>query len=1427
MKLGPKLIGAFVMVSVLSLVVGVTGWSQITSVNNELNDITAEKVPAMDSSMEMGIAVWGQRDAAAAYMLGDSDAKTDFQTFKEEFETFETELRASYPNTQEIDDASNAHDTFSDYAENPTTGLFTRIDEKNQAIADSKQAMSDFDAAAEEMITNLEDLEDMQVTRKETAQTAYSNAISAADASMEMKIAVRQQQIAADGYLLGKDTYNDFVTNEGLFGAEYNNLINVMNTAGAQHADDMHANFITFFYGGNLPHTVTLTMEDGTQETFTVGQIVIGAKPAYDNMILSEQAALQAMANFDEAAALLQTGNIQGIKEDEVGGDDNLGLDGSEEYSEELGEFGEISMDAMIVLNKLRDTAAEYLLESESLNLPGIEQGFETLAVELDKILYNMDILAEKIDGTTVNSPTNKFLMEVRHVRDLYGQFLDWATDSTISGITYTTVGTSNLGMFDQHDIELQKYIEYGQKMEDTDAAGTLLFAKIDTNATLSTNATLRDLIWEQLMTVNDYTITGEAAEKAAFTTISNQIQALPYYSEFQTEHQAVITEGTACIDAYDAWVAARDNMRIAMDQFDIMGDMIEYGDSDYLTLDTTYNWEGPTDPASTVNPAAVGDNKGLDYLEWRGDVYGLVEVTSLHLSFYLKEQQDIAGEYLLEGDITGLSSVESEFMDSAETFDNYHEDLSTFSSWFSDDAVLSAFESEIQINHGNFLDLATDTDWLWTVADETDSDQDGMFTAHYDDLLGDQQMMDQLEDFDAMANEIATELENLEATVETTMQQSETELNLAFDAADHAMELKTLLVQQMDTAAEYLLEDNESQLPPIENEFNSLSGEFDTLTSNLTALVDDGLMTKNSEEALVSDVISGHEQFLDYATDDISIDSNQQNNGMFEAHDDKLSSIASADSAMADLDAEAESLENDLAEIESATAVAMGKAQTRADDAVSMAITMIFSIAAIAVIVGIVLGTFISRSISKPVTELAEGSKSLAEGDFNVKLDVKASKDEIGDMVTAYQGMLDNTAIPLAELNTVSQAIAKGDLSKDINIKAKGQIDEIVRSFNQMQDNLRNLVSEIQETSSAVAATSQELASSSEEMNASTQQVSSAIQQISKGSQSQATQVEETAKIMEQMSQSVEDVTSRAQSATESASRTTSTADEGRKAVLDAVNKMRSIQIVVNDSAKTIENLGKRSEEIGQIVDVITGITDQTNLLALNAAIEAARAGEQGRGFAVVAEEVKNLAEDSREAADRIANMIKEIQGETGKAVDGMQRGTKEVEEGMIAVETTDKSFGEITKMAAISAEDILAISEATTLQKTGTERVAKSVDGIASVAEESASASEESASSTEELTASMEEMTARAQELSEMAIALQKSASRFSLGDSETTQMSKPKELKKKGKHFPEAGAKREFSKGRKKAGSQVKLPPKVNESLKKRGLIKKGGK
>jgi methyl-accepting chemotaxis protein len=248
------------------------------------------------------------------------------------------------------------------------------------------------------------------------------------------------------------------------------------------------------------------------------------------------------------------------------------------------------------------------------------------------------------------------------------------------------------------------------------------------------------------------------------------------------------------------------------------------------------------------------------------------------------------------------------------------------------------------------------------------------------------------------------------------------------------------------------------------------------------------------------------------------------------------------------------------------------------------------------------------------------------------------------------------------------------------------------------------------------------------------------------------------------------------------------------------------------------IESLGKRSEEIGEIVGVITGISDQTNLLALNAAIEAARAGDQGRGFAVVAEEVKNLAEDSREAAERIAKMIKEVQGETAKAVEAMQRGTKETAEGMQFVEMTGKAFGDIQGLAATTTAGVLEISNLMNSQKEGTQRAAKSVDGIASIAEETASSAEESAASTEELTASMEDMTARAQALSEMSVNLQKIAGQFNIGEVDAApraraEAPKPATVQKKATAFK--------APSKPTRADEARMPTKVREALRKRGI------
>ncbi len=388
-------------------------------------------------------------------------------------------------------------------------------------------------------------------------------------------------------------------------------------------------------------------------------------------------------------------------------------------------------------------------------------------------------------------------------------------------------------------------------------------------------------------------------------------------------------------------------------------------------------------------------------------------------------------------------------------------------------------------------------------------------------------------------------------------------------------------------------------------------------------------------------------------------------------------------------------------------------------------------------------------------------------EGDLSVRADPGKYIGYNGKQIEGLNAILENMRAPLLESIRLAEAYGSGDLTARTELRSKGDFQKLAIALDMVGQNLMELVGDVRQAVEVVSATSQELASATEEMNASTEQVSSAIQQISRGAQSQSLQVDESARSMKLIAQSVDDAHRQTERASELAEGATQKASAGMSTVDGTVKKMEIIQKVVSESAEAIERLGKRSEEIGEIVSVITNISDQTNLLALNAAIEAARAGDHGRGFAVVAEEVKNLAEDSREAAERIAKMIREVQNDTAKAVEAMKRGTSETSEGMSHVGLTGKAFKEILEITNQFVGSMDELSERMESQKGDTMIAAKAVDGIASISEETASASEESAASTEELTASMEDLTARAQSLSEMATNMQRSVSQFKIDE------------------------------------------------------------
>lgn len=369
-----------------------------------------------------------------------------------------------------------------------------------------------------------------------------------------------------------------------------------------------------------------------------------------------------------------------------------------------------------------------------------------------------------------------------------------------------------------------------------------------------------------------------------------------------------------------------------------------------------------------------------------------------------------------------------------------------------------------------------------------------------------------------------------------------------------------------------------------------------------------------------------------------------------------------------------------------------------------------------------------------------------------------------LGVTVTLY--MTNIIAKPIVNMASVAKEIAGGNLSVDATVvKNNDEIGELADSFNVMVEKLRTIIKNVVQASKQVALSSQELSASSEETTSATEQMAGAINELAVGADKQAQDSAETSLVINQIAENVQNVAKNANRSSESGRKVSEEASKGLQEARNAIEKIQKIKEITKESTDIVKILGDESIKIGEIIDVIKGISDQTNLLALNAAIEAARAGDEGRGFAVVAEEVRKLAEQSADSALEIAALINKVQTCTQEVVDIMNIATEEVEEGVSAVSETGKSFDSISNNINGIVSEIQEVNVAVEQIVSDIRSVNQAMESIATIAEETAASNEEMSAVSEEQAASMVQVADSAQELARLADDLQTSMSTFRL--------------------------------------------------------------
>ncbi|HXT12582.1 MAG TPA: methyl-accepting chemotaxis protein [Candidatus Angelobacter sp.] len=369
-------------------------------------------------------------------------------------------------------------------------------------------------------------------------------------------------------------------------------------------------------------------------------------------------------------------------------------------------------------------------------------------------------------------------------------------------------------------------------------------------------------------------------------------------------------------------------------------------------------------------------------------------------------------------------------------------------------------------------------------------------------------------------------------------------------------------------------------------------------------------------------------------------------------------------------------------------------QAQQQAEQTAKRSVGVFLAVGLFSVLGSLFIVLFLSGLIARPLIEISGVAEKIAAGDLAVSVFSNGRVDEVGVLAQTFSRMTRS----LQDMAGVAKQIAASDLR--VQVKPQSEKDILGNAFATMAENLRRTTAELSEGVNV-------LASSASEILAATTQVAS-------GAAETGTAIAQTTTTVEEVKQTAQVSSQKAKYVSDSAQKATQIGQTGRKFVEASIEGMKRIQVQMESIAESVVKLSEQSQAISEIIASVNDLAEQSNLLAVNAAIEAAKAGEQGKGFAVVAQEIKNLAEQSKQATAQVRTILNDIQKATTAAVLATEQGSKAVEAGVQQSEGAGEAIRQLADSITEAAQAATQIAASSQQQLVGTDQVALAMENI-----------------------------------------------------------------------------------------------------------------